>query len=266
MRGKTMHNDITQSAILKYCSYIGAVTAALLLISFVNAPAHAGGSLKDEVVSHYHGFYIEGRIGGALTDSFDSTMVSPNVAGANGNLSLELDDGFGFEIAVGKYFSQLWRADIAFVYGQVDNIAIDYTGAPANPLSAGPQPLNANGDITTTSVMFNVYRLLDMHIARAQPFIGVGIGFTNIDVNNVAPTDSRFVINDDDTVFTFAHHLGVDVPVSHNIDLTLRYTGLITTESSLRAIDTGMGPGILHVHSDGEYIPAVSAGVRVKLN
>lgn len=243
-----------------------------ICVAFLSSTAVAGdhrsyGSMKDDYVAPLsYGYYFEGRIGGVLDDSFDSDMVSPNVAGANGALEIGIDDGIGFELAIGKVFSPSWRADIALAFGTADDLTIDYTGAPANPLSAGVQPVASNGDVRTISLMANVYRTFDMQLGRIKPFVGVGIGFTNIDLDNVAPTGSRFVVDDDDTVFTFAHHLGFDMPLNEKVDFTLRYTGIISTGGDFSARDTTNAGGLLTVSTDSDYVPAVSAGVRIKLN
>ena len=140
-------------------------------------------------------------------------MVSPNVAGANGSLEIETDGGFGFAVAVGKYFMPRWRGEVEWAHGSTDDIKIDYSGAPLNPFS--PQTLKANGDITVDTVMVNVLRSWNRTIfGRLRPYNGIGLGVTRIDVDNVAPAGSRFVVDDTDTVFTAAYHSGFDWEVS----------------------------------------------------
>jgi opacity protein-like surface antigen len=253
---------------LKTLSLLFSSATISLLSLGIAAPAFAGEhhSMKDypEIVSY--GLYFEARVGGAILDEFDADMSSANVAGANGALGIEPDEGFGFELALGKYFNQHWRADVSLAWGHADDLTIDYSGAPANPLSAGAQPVDSLGDITTTSLLFNVYRTLDYRIGRLQPFVGAGIGFTHIEIDNVAPNGSRFIVDDSDVVFTFVHHLGFDMPLSEKADLTFRYTGIYSTEGNFSSRDTFNAGGIMNVETDSEYIPAVSAGIRIKLN
>lgn len=245
----------------------GSVAVVAALVMGLPSQRASAEDVYENAGSFLHGFYIEGRFGGALKDDFDGDIASPNVPEANGELGVELDDGVGYVIAVGKYFAPMWRADLAIAFGKADDISLDYTGAPLNPFAAGAQPVDSLGDITATSVLFSVYRVLDMNLWRMQPFVGVGIGFTHIDIDGVAPVGSRFVVDDSDTVFTLVHHFGVDVPVHERIDLTVRYSGIWTDGAEFGSNDTVMpGSGIMTFSSDSEYVPAISAGVRVKLN
>ena len=243
-----------------------AATVGFLAV-MQGAPVQAGSDSKgsfEPAPMTQNSWYLEGRIGGALSDETDGKMVSPNVGAANGSIVTETDGGFGFTAAVGKYFMPRWRGEVEWAHGSTDDIKIDYSGAPLNPFS--PQTLSANGDITVDTVMVNVLRSWNRTIfGRLRPYNGIGIGVTRIDVDNVAPTGSRFIVDDTDTVFTAAYHSGFDWEVSERTSLTFRVSTTYTAEADFSARDTTGAGGIMSVNGDSEFSTAISAGVRIKL-
>jgi opacity protein-like surface antigen len=240
------------------------MAAATLTLS---APARADGQrgYKDGPAPAYYRWYVEGRLGGSIDDTREADMVSPNVAGANGPIEIEIGDGFGFAVSVGRYFNERWRAEVAWSHGTADEIDVDYSKAPATFFF--PQKLRADGDITVNSVMFNVLRSWRRtFFGRFRPFNGAGIGFTHIDIDMLAPPTSRFVVDGSDTVFTAAYHSGVDWEMSDRTALTLRVTTMVTTGSSFGAIDTLNAGGIMTMDGDTEISTAITGGLRIKLN
>ncbi|GAB4228981.1 MAG: hypothetical protein Kow0032_09890 [Methyloligellaceae bacterium] len=245
-------------------SMAGAAAAALSLAAADGASA-GGGSYKDAVEPvHHYGWYVEGRLGGSIRNDTEGEMRSPNVAGANGTIETEADSTFGFAISVGRYFNQQWRGEIEWAHGEADDLTIDYTKAPLNPLF--PQILPALGDVTVDRVTFNVMRSWKRKIFnRFRPYNGVGIGFVVVDVDNVGPVGSRFVVDDSDTLFAINYLSGFDWELSDRTIFTVRTATGYTTGGDFSARDTTGGGGIMTVSTDGEFRSAISAGFRFKL-
>lgn len=245
---------------------LSVIATGFLLSSHVT-PAQAGSyqdTYKGAAEPSFLGWYVEGRLGGPITDEHEGDMVSPNVAGANGTLETETDGGFGGAVAIGRYFKPRWRGEVEWAYASTDDIKIDYSKAPLNPLS--PATLNASGDITTNTGLFNVFRSWNRtFFGRLRPYNGAGIGFTHIDIDNVAPAGSRFVVDDSDTVFTLAYHSGFDWEISQKAALTLRLTTAYTPGGDYSARDTTAGGGVMTFKGDDDFNTAISAGLRVKL-
>ncbi len=241
----------------------GSATLAIAVL-IVTAPAQSGG-LKDPVAQSHYGWYIEGRFGGALDTERDVDMFSPNVAGANGRLVTEADDGFGFTFAVGKQIDELWRAELQYGHGTAEDLTVNYANAPLNPLF--PQILPSGGDITINSLQGTLLRSWRRTFfnGRLRPFSGASIGAARIDIDNVGPAGSRFLIDDDDTVFLLAHHSGIDVNISERAVFTLRLSGVLTTAGDFQARDTLGAGGIMQIETNTEYDRVVTGGIRIKL-
>lgn len=240
----------------------GAVLASAMLTGHSTALA---GGLKDPVGSPGYGWYIEGRVGGALDTERNVDMISPNVAGANGKLKTDSDDGFGFTFAVGKQINELWRAEFQYGHGQADDFTVNYSNAPLNPLF--PQTLRANGEISIDTYMATLLRSWKRTFfnGRVRPFSGASLGAARIDIDNLGPANSRFIVDDTDTVFVAAHHSGIDVAVSERATFTLRLSGVLTTGGDFQARDTLGAGGIMQIETGTEYDRVVTGGLRIKL-
>lgn len=242
--------------------------ATLIIVIAASSAAMAGGSYKDVHNERWfssHGFYIEGRLGGPINTEYDVDMTSPNVAGANGELGIDAGRGIGYGFSIGKQLSRLWRAEFAWNYASSDDLKIDFSGAPANPLA--PSTLDSAGEMSVHTLMVSVFRSWDYQfLGRIRPFSGIGLGVAIIDVENAAPANARFVINDRDTVFAAALHSGVDIPLSDAAILTFRSDTILTTGGTFNAVDTNNAGGIMSVDSDTDITWALSAGLRIKLN
>lgn len=244
-------------------TFVGSAALAMAALS-ITAPAQSGG-LKDPVVQSHYGWYIEGRFGGALDTERDVDMFSPNVAGANGRLITEADDGFGFTVAVGKQIDELWRAELQYGHGSMDDLTVNYANAPLNPLS--PQKLPSGGDMSINSLQGTLLRSWRRTFfgGRLRPFSGASIGAARIEIDNVGPAGSRFLIDDHDTVFLLAHHSGIDVNISERAVFTLRLSGVLTTAGDFQARDTLGTGGIMQIETNTEYDRVVTGGIRIKL-
>lgn len=242
--------------------------AGLIAGLAMSSAAIAQDSYKDMPAERWmdsHGIYLEARFGGPITSDYKVDMASPNVAGANGKLKIDTGVGFGGGVAVGKQFSRLWRGEVSWAYAASDDLKIDFSGAPANPFS--PSKLKSFGKMSVHTIMVSAIRSWDFEpVSGVRPFSGAGLGVAIIDVSNVAPANSRFVIDDRDTVFAAALHSGVDIALSDRAVLTLRSDTILTTGATFAARDTTNAGGIMNVKSGTDLTWAISAGIRINLN
>jgi opacity protein-like surface antigen len=81
---------------------------------------------------------------------------------------------------------------------------------------------NFEGDQTQASVMLN-FLLHPKQDWIISPYIGAGLGATQISWNNIKIQDDRFTINDSDIVFTHQFIIGTAYKASSNLFLEIDY-------------------------------------------
>ena len=122
-----------------------------------------------------------------------------------GEVDVEYDMGGGFDVKAGYDFD-----------GFRVEAEVGYKGADVDEISGPGGSVNVDGaDITVMSYMLNGY--LDMKTnGSVQPFLGVGIGFLNGEID-----DNGFTT--DDTVFGYQLTAGLALPINKNLSLDLYY-------------------------------------------
>lgn len=100
--------------------------------------------------------------------------------------------------------------DIVFGYG-AGYLFHNNFGVELNGSQTAKQELSGHGTIESTPVnlMLN-YFPLGGHVSRIQPYVGIGVNYTNFD------TDSNFDADIDDS-WGFAAQVGVDLSIAENI-------------------------------------------------
>src|SRR5690606_38133088 len=100
--------------------------------------------------------------------------------------------------------------DIVFGYG-AGYLFHNNFGVELNGSQTAKQELSGHGTIESTPVnlMLN-YFPLGGYVSRIQPYVGIGVNYTNFD------TDSNFDADIDDS-WGFAAQVGVDLSIAENI-------------------------------------------------
>ncbi|MEP4486594.1 outer membrane protein [Marinobacter alexandrii] len=184
-------------------------------------------------------FYVAGSLGlvdqdDSSTDGkFTSDFTTGTVTGVNPPLTIpagnkvgwdtKFDDGDGFNLALGMIIES-FRVELEYSATDADvdkhtgvsAAGIDLTSIDAGVLitgnvgdlgvSVGDLVANGQGSLETESFFLNGF--YDFHNStNFTPFIGAGIGYTNIDVD-YKPSNVQ-IINDDDDVFSYQVSGGV---------------------------------------------------------
>ena len=153
------------------------------------------------------GLYVAARGSYIMTDDADSSD-------ADGvTVTSEFEDGYGVGVAVGMKLPSRFRVE-GELFWQENDIDSGRVG-PVQLSDFG----GLNGDIGVWGGMVNGY--YDFLEGPLVPFIGVGVGYTQVDAKvNLGDIS---VIDDDDTVLAYQGILGVSYDFMPNLQGVLAY-------------------------------------------
>ena len=144
----------------------------------------------------------------------DSTISAPGFYDS----TLSFDSGYAAGFMLGHSFSNNFRIEGEYTIRKNDiSSVIDAPGYPSRDTS---------GDVSVNSLMGNVYYDIKTPESRIYPYVGVGIGFSDVNFT----TKSGDVIGD--TVFSYQLIGGVAVPLSTSITLDVNYRYFATSDLS----------------------------------
>ena len=124
------------------------------------------------------------------------------------DLTGEMDSAFSYGFGIGKHFNN-WRVEASFgkTNPKMSKLSAS-TGGTGVTASISPKP-----EYEVTSYMFNVYR--DFSDGNFSPYVGVGIGRANIEMNdyttNIEGTDVA-IVDDGRSLFTW------DIKEDHKLE------------------------------------------------
>jgi opacity protein-like surface antigen len=196
-----------------------ALTTAVL-ISLLSS----GASAENASIAR---LYVQLDAGLAMVGNSDVSLF-----GVSGDV--EFDPGFAVGGAVGYRIEEWMRAELNLSYREAD---VDKVQA------LGPT-LSGAGDAGAFSALANLYFDFKPR-SPVTPYMGVGIGIAHIDVDS---NDSAnvLIVNDDSTELAWNVMAGAAWSVTDNVDLTLGYRYLSTTNAKLDATVVGVGSGTLN--------------------
>jgi len=136
-------------------------------------------------------FYVKAGAGWSQTE--DQTINDP------GNIAdIDMNHGGVFSGAIGTRLG-MFRPEIELSYRSNGIDGIDVNGAPVAPV---------DGDMVTTALMANLF--LDIPTGLViQPYIGAGIGYAHVEVDDYAVNTITFV-DDSDNVFAWQAVVGAE--------------------------------------------------------
>jgi len=175
--------------------------AMTLLVAGTVLPAAAGS------------YYLSGNLGMVFVDDSD---LSADGYGKFGKLSF--DDGYSMNVALGNTLGDGLRSELELFYrandvdkgsASVPEVDIDTSGS-------------VNGKVSGLGAMANFY--FDFENKSAfKPFIGVGGGYANVDLEVEDASD-------DDWVFAYQAMVGCGYAVSKELTLDLQYRYFATED------------------------------------
>jgi len=150
---------------------------------------------------------------GGLSSLDDTSISSPG-----GSISSDSDEGFGVGLAAGRWFDarKHWRGEIEISYRENDLDEVAGRGG-------------GNAELNSLAYMVNGYYDFRPR-ARFSPYVGAGIGFADVEAENIAYGGT--LLDDDDTVFAYQFIGGVGYEVSERVDLFGEVRYLATDDPS----------------------------------
>ena len=238
---------------IKHALVTGAVLAALAAKAI--APAHAGGSLKDEVAPpadpvHYFRF----EAGAAWSDADDATWVSPG--GARGWWDVDGDTSLMLGVAVGRNLMPGLRGDVSF--GAIldhEHDGCRIPGGAGNVPDCGSATVESSVDtyLLLANIFIEPLTLMGHGGGAFRPFLtaAAGVAWNDMDgwtrIEPGAPQPIRNFSGNTETNFAWALGGGVAV------DLTQMFGRSVMLDVTYRYIDAGEARGGLN--------PDVGAGI-----
>lgn len=163
--------------------------------------------------------YVGVQLGATLLD--DSSNDYNNIAFS---FDSEYDPGFNVGTTGGIDFGMA-RVEAELTYRQND----------VDTLQTGGISYSGDGDISALSLMANGFFDIDTN-SPVTPYIGAGIGFANVSMNDVT-ADGAAVADDDDTVFAYQFGLGVAFDLNNLLALDVGYRYFATLDPEFTDAD-----------------------------
>jgi len=162
------------------------------------------------------GVYVSGDFGVAMANDIDVDLPY-----AAEDVSLEFDTGWGALGAIG-YRMDNFRVEAEIGYQANDYDQAEFLGF-GTPLS---------GDVTTLSFLANGY--WDFYnTSKWTPFLTAGLGWAEVEVNDMMFPGDRVGWSEDDGVFVWQVGAGVSYAVNPNFDVELKYRFMMTDDLEL---------------------------------
>lgn len=177
---------------------IVAGAAAIWLVGGTTASAQS-------VLDSLDGFYFSGSGGVGIVDDLEFDL-----AGAN-DIDIEFDIGYGFQGAVGYRINRAWRVELEG----------SYISADVDTSQFGTANATSTGSYDALSGSFNVY--LDFGRGRFSPYLGAGIGYSNVTIDQITYSNGSTLAEIDDSTVTGQLMLGLGYEIDTNLRLTAEY-------------------------------------------
>ena len=178
-------------------------------------------------------WYVGGSLGFQIPETIDNSISNTRQNGVPAGTTFdreiwkyEPEKGLTGTLTVGKYLRRDFRVEGHLSYTNIWDA--DITGYRDGAVRfAG----DADGEIHKTQLLFSA--LYDFHGVSDTfiPYVGVGLGWTWFDLDNVGITRRwdgndgvQHVADGREGHFTYAFHVGADFPIRENLFLTSRYT------------------------------------------
>lgn len=161
-------------------------------------------------------FYIS-IFGGYSDSELDGLAFERGVAAPTTG-QYELDDGYGFGIAIGQTQGANLRTELEYSFRSNDGSAFELSNLP---------DLDLSGDVSSMSGMFNfAWDFNNIQLTpRIRPYVGGGVGFSFIDVDLEFDTNTPLQSDDFDSDSAFAWQLftGITYQYSTSMNFYVEY-------------------------------------------
>lgn len=168
------------------------------------------------------GVYVSGQLGFSLLPTLTDEYTW---VGGSWTDNLSTDTGLALGGAIGYAFDS-FRAEAEAGFQQNDLDTSDWAANDVTWGSASGSDSFIDGDISSTSFFANGY--YDIKNSSAfTPFIGAGIGYANVEINDYQTDIDDTPFSIDDSAFAYQFMLGASYAFNKNfsLDLSYRYVG-----------------------------------------
>jgi len=198
------------------------LTATLALV-FITTSAHAADK----------GMYFSGNFG--FSELSDSNASIPGI------FTSEVDFDLGFRVggALGYDFGA-YRVE-----GEIAYRLNDTDVGTASGFGTGP----VTGEVSAISFMANGYYDFLMQNSPLVPYLGLGVGFANVDADFTAPNSPLTLIDDSAIVFAWQFMFGLGYNISSTTTLTVDYRYFVTADPEFSP-GPAVGPGLPDIQTE----------------
>ena len=246
--------------------------AALAVFAALAPASHAG--IFDKTPTDGEATYVSGFIGGAFPSNSNFEGVQnpaagvPGTAGANANVSADLDSDVYYGAAIGK------RLPFKFLNVFQPRLELEYSRYEADVSSGNFNGGNQTfgGDQSQTFILLNSYNDIRWKAdQRIVPYFGGGIGFGIVDSNinyfpnNGVATAPTFAAQGKDTGFATVSAAGMTLNATDKFDVYVegRYFKTYGIDSERRFIANENSGFSANLDDDPDGL-TVSVGTRFK--
>lgn len=193
-----------------------SVLLLTILMFVLSATAVTGYAFEDP------SWYISGYLGGNLLDN--SQITVPGAGG--GQFDVEYNTGYNVGGTVGYEFMST-RVELELAYK---------TSPVNNAIGPSAGRVNADGDVSSTALMLN--GILDFKSRSAvTPYLGIGLGFANVDVKDFTVETATETVSDNSGVGAFQFIAGLSVELSEKFLLDFIYKYFRTDDATIGNAD-----------------------------
>jgi len=153
--------------------------------------------------------YVAVQAGGSWVKTTNYTNNAPS------NVRVEYKNGYAAAVRLGKRFDQNWRIELEAGYAKnkADKISDLVTGAG---------PFQADGNVKAVSLMVNM--LYDFSPrGRWHPYVGGGLGATQVSLNNVGQSGYPAIIDDSHKGASYQAIAGIEMDLTNTAALYASY-------------------------------------------
>ncbi|MDP3269073.1 MAG: outer membrane beta-barrel protein [Legionella sp.] len=241
--------------------YQPALISSLFLSLAYNATAGTLG------IAPSMGFYINAGLGAVFsntttsyTSNSNSVLYAPTAIGTSlftlpdVNWHNKFKNGYGINLAIGKYFNLNWHGDLEFLYQDIQRDTYGtYNWLEQNSTTGATYSQQANNLISKITTRANIYSFMTnasydlINFGKIQPFLGAGLGLSwlksgstqtnnsiNIDDPNTPLIETAPAMQNSPslygTAFAWQFKAGINYAVSNTATAILQYRLFQTTD------------------------------------